>query len=668
MNLFADLVQPMINWLQTNPHWALFFTFLISLTESLAVIGSIVPGSVTMTAIGIMAGSGIMRIDLTLLAAILGAVCGDSLSYALGYIYSDQLVEMWPFSKYPNLLKYGKDFFTHHGGKSVLIGRFIGPLRSIIPVIAGIMQMKQWQFLTANIISAIGWSLLYVIPGVLIGTAGHELSSEAATRLFLLILFGLLGIWLLTIFIKSILGKLRILLKNNLHYFWIKAKNNFKICNVITPLNDKDYYATAGLALLFMLSLLCFIVLYIVSNNTQWLDYINFPVNLFTQSVHTPLLEAFFIVCTQLTSTFTLICLFIISNLWFLYQRTIKDLIYLYSLIIFSTAFVCLFAYFNHTPRPQGLMFTMPGSSFPAINIAVATSFYGFATFYINNRYPAYSKIITSMMLIMIGLSGFATIYLGDYWLTDVFAGYLLGIIICLVHWQIYRTHKTLVPSVNQSLFLVLSIISIIILTSTLSTYFNFKSMSYAHRPFHKEFILTTTKWWDQQKPILPLYRLNRVGKRVSLLNIQYDGDLGYFELGMKQKGWELNSESFLTKLIMSLSNRSDIVKLPLLTQLYENKHPELIMTYKVPNSILILELTIWESNYNLDELYHPLWIGTIHQNNKELHPSNEVVNALAYLVPALESFTLRRVTIPANMIKTSTFPTAPYILLIQEP
>ncbi|MDF1929064.1 hypothetical protein PGH45_01850 [Legionella pneumophila] len=83
MNLLADYVQPLTYWLQANPHWSLFITFLIALSESLAVIGSIIPGSVTMTAIGILAGSGIMRIDLTLLAATLGAICGDSLSYFL---------------------------------------------------------------------------------------------------------------------------------------------------------------------------------------------------------------------------------------------------------------------------------------------------------------------------------------------------------------------------------------------------------------------------------------------------------------------------------------------------------------------------------------------------------------------------------------------------------
>src|ERR1700744_1302656 len=149
MPLFTDYIQPLTLWLYDHPNLALIITFFISFTESLAIIGSVIPGSVTMTAIGILAGSGVMRIDLTLLAAILGAVTGDSASYTLGYIYSDRLSSMWPFKRYPNWINYGKEYFNRHGGKSVLIGRFIGPLRSLIPVIAGMMHMSHLRFYIA---------------------------------------------------------------------------------------------------------------------------------------------------------------------------------------------------------------------------------------------------------------------------------------------------------------------------------------------------------------------------------------------------------------------------------------------------------------------------------------------------------------------------------------
>lgn len=201
-SFLTDPVQVTTHWLYVHPYCALLFTFLIALAESLAVIGSIIPGSITMTTVGILAGSGAMRIDLTFIAAILGAIVGDGLSYLLGYYFSDHLVNKWPFKRYPHWLNYGERYFARHGGKSVLIGRFIGPLRSIIPVIAGMMKMNRWHFFFANVLSAIGWAVLYVLPGVLIGTAGTELAPKKASHLFLAIIVVLIGIWALSLGIK----------------------------------------------------------------------------------------------------------------------------------------------------------------------------------------------------------------------------------------------------------------------------------------------------------------------------------------------------------------------------------------------------------------------------------------------------------------------------------
>ena len=63
MHIYADYIEPITVWLHHNPSYALLFTFIIALLESLAIIGTIIPGSLTMTAIGILAGSNVMRLD-----------------------------------------------------------------------------------------------------------------------------------------------------------------------------------------------------------------------------------------------------------------------------------------------------------------------------------------------------------------------------------------------------------------------------------------------------------------------------------------------------------------------------------------------------------------------------------------------------------------------------
>lgn len=674
MNLFADYVQPLTDWLQTNPRWSLFITFFIALTESLAIIGSIIPGSVTMTAIGILAGSGIMRLDLTLIAATLGAVCGDSLSYALGYFYSERLVEIWPFNKYPHWVKYGEDFFARHGGKSVLLGRFIGPLRSLIPVVAGILHMKQWRFLLANVLSAIGWSLLYILPGALIGAASHGLSAESATRLFVLILIILAGIWLVSLFLKWIFLKLSSFFKNNLHHFWLSFKHPSKLSplyNTLTPIDEPNHFPTAALLLLSVFSLFFFALLTILSIKTQWFNCINLPIHLIVQSFHTPLLEAFFIMCTQLTSTVTITSLYVLCCFWFIYHKHLKMIIYLTSLIISSYFIAFLLAFFIHNPRPQGLQVTMPGPSF-ATNLEIATAFYGFILFYINNKYALLTNTFRTLILVILGLSGIGTVYLGDVWLTDILVAYSAGATVGLTHYLIYRKSNFNYLKTTQSATILFSLLAGILFSTALSTYLNFKTLTYSHTPYRKEYTLNESMWWNQQKPILPMYRLNRIGHRISLLNVQYVGDLDLLQSSLEQKGWETHTESFVTKLLMKLSSNSNKITFPLLAQLYDNKPPELIMTYKDKHSQLILELNIWESSYNISELNKPLLLGTLHQNrygNKNDHQksSSQLINPLTYMIPALSKFTLRRVELPENMLNSTLFPTPPIILLIKD-
>jgi membrane protein DedA with SNARE-associated domain len=671
MDVLVDYVQPLTHWLQQNPRWSVLITFLISLTESLAIIGSIIPGSVIMTAIGILAGSGIMRVDLTLLAAILGAVVGDSLSYFLGYIYSDHLLEIWPFNKYPKWLQYGKDFFAVHGGKSVLLGRFIGPLRSIIPVIAGILHMKQWRFLIANVLSAIGWAILYVIPGVVIGAASHELSTESATHLFVLILMILASIWLLSQIVKWSVHKLNFFWKKNLHALWLSLKKKNIIgtlCKKITPHKETDHYTTASLTLSALFSLFCFTLLTILIIQKQWVNQINIPTHLFLQSIHTVILERFFIFCTQLTSPITIGGIFIIASLWFIYNKQIRTLIYLTYLILISYLFARLLNYSINVPRPEGLRVIMPGSSFPETNLMIATACYGFILFYINHIYSLSINTLRSFVFIILGLSGLGLLYLGDYWLTDVLTAYFAGTTMSLFFCLVYRKNGLNIHKVKDASTLILSLFLGIFIISGLSTYFNFHTLSYNHAPYQKKFTLDEEIWWNQKKPLLPIYRLSRIGKRISLLNIEYAGNLDLLKEYLILNGWEAHTESFFSNLLAWVNNQSTNTKLPLLTQLHENKAPSLMMLYKKDKSIL--ELRIWESNYHVFESNKPLWIGSVHSNipsNKNSAHIPRFIDPISYLFPSKNPFRVRKVDLPNSVIKSTLYPTLPYLILIKK-
>jgi membrane protein DedA with SNARE-associated domain len=84
---------------------------------------------------------------------------------------------MWPLSKYPNLLPRGEAFVTRWGVPSIFIGRFFGPLRASVPLVAGIFEMPYWRFQFANFTSAFVWAGVLILCG-----DGLSLAAEWALK------------------------------------------------------------------------------------------------------------------------------------------------------------------------------------------------------------------------------------------------------------------------------------------------------------------------------------------------------------------------------------------------------------------------------------------------------------------------------------------------------
>lgn len=175
-----------MEYLRYHPAMGILFTFMIALIESLPILGTLFPGSVTMTAIGALIGASILPPVFTGLSAILGAFLGDCLGFWLGWRYRTQIRSIWPFRKFTKWLTYGENFFLKHGGKSLVLGRFIGPTRAAMPMIAGILCMRRSRFVQATAIAAILWSVLYILPGVALGAIALEFPPSQVTTVLLL--------------------------------------------------------------------------------------------------------------------------------------------------------------------------------------------------------------------------------------------------------------------------------------------------------------------------------------------------------------------------------------------------------------------------------------------------------------------------------------------------
>jgi len=163
--------------------------FVTAFGESFAFLSLLFPGTTLLIAAGTLMADGTLPYAPVLAGAVLGATLGDSVSYWIGRRFGGGIARVWPFSRNPDLLPAGIRFFAKHGGKSVAIGRFFGPVRAVIPLAAGLMQMPRGWFWFANIVSALVWAPMLLFAGDAVGEVGDRLIG--ADNTFVLVFGGL---------------------------------------------------------------------------------------------------------------------------------------------------------------------------------------------------------------------------------------------------------------------------------------------------------------------------------------------------------------------------------------------------------------------------------------------------------------------------------------------
>jgi hypothetical protein len=163
----------------------------------------------------------------------------------LGRHFDKQLRSLWPFTRHPELIPRGEKFFHKHGGKSVLFGRFIGPIRPVIPAIAGIMHMNPYHFYFVNIVSAIAWAPVVLLPGVVFGSSLH-LATEVSIRLIVVILIILASAWLCIVGIRTVVTPLLLKLFGRWESHWdfvVRNAFNSTVVLLVLLLTGGGYYA-----------------------------------------------------------------------------------------------------------------------------------------------------------------------------------------------------------------------------------------------------------------------------------------------------------------------------------------------------------------------------------------------------------------------------------------
>lgn len=165
-----DIVRTCVDFIRLHGAWAGPVMFLVSFGESFVGLSLLFPGTTIMVVAGTIARwpfnpHGVLSVWPLMIGGILGAVLGDAISFWAGKKFGHVLERHWYFVSHPDLLTRGYRFFDRFGTASVFIGRFFGPVRACIPLVAGIMEMSWRQFWIANVGSALIWAPALLLLG-----------------------------------------------------------------------------------------------------------------------------------------------------------------------------------------------------------------------------------------------------------------------------------------------------------------------------------------------------------------------------------------------------------------------------------------------------------------------------------------------------------------------
>src|SRR5439155_12943982 len=134
-------------------------------------LGLVVPGETLVVLGGALANAGMLELPETIVAVVLGAIVGDSVGYELGRVLGRPWLERHGrlIGAHAGALARVDALFERHGGKAVVLGRFVGILRALAPFAAGASRMPYRTFLAYNVLGAVLWGPALVLLGYVLG-------------------------------------------------------------------------------------------------------------------------------------------------------------------------------------------------------------------------------------------------------------------------------------------------------------------------------------------------------------------------------------------------------------------------------------------------------------------------------------------------------------------
>lgn len=179
------VVETVVTFVREHEEWAAPVAFAIAFGESFCFLSLLVPGTAILAGIAaLLAASGIEAHILmpAILAAGLGGSLGYAVSFWIGRYFKESVPKIWPFTTRPHLITEAEEFFDTYGAFGVFLGHFFGPVRAVIPVVAGMFRMRELPFQIANVLSAFIWAAGIIGPAFYLVTFKDEVIAFLAAH------------------------------------------------------------------------------------------------------------------------------------------------------------------------------------------------------------------------------------------------------------------------------------------------------------------------------------------------------------------------------------------------------------------------------------------------------------------------------------------------------
>lgn len=521
----TSVLQGLVDWIGMHPAVAGVLVFAAAMAESLAVVGLAVPGAAMMIVAGALVALGALGFWPTLLLAVAGAIAGDGVSFWIGRRYRDRLRTLWLFRRHPEWLSRGESFFYRHGGKSVLFGRFVGPVRPIIPVVAGMFGMRPAVFYAVNVLSAFAWAPAYLLPGMAFGAA-LAVAGEVAARLAVLLVLFAVVIWF-TLWISRWLFQVlppRAALMAQWFLAW--GSRHPRVNRIIGGLLDPAQpEPKALLAMGVLLIGSAWLFLGVLEDVVTGDPLVHADQGLYRlmQNLRTPWGDRVMVFVTELGDGVVIALVAAIVLIWLLWRRSWRAAAYWAAAAGFGQLAATTLKLVLQRPRPLTVQYdALSAYAFPSGHATMSMVVYGFLAVLVGRNFsPPRRWLAYAPAALLIGAIALSRLYLGAHWLSDVLGGLSLGLAWVSLLAIAYYRHPAPV-SMPQGLPYVALLALMLAGGWHVAAQYTTDLQRYAPRVTVQH--LDAASWWREDWRRLPAYRQDFEGEMEQPLNVQWAG------------------------------------------------------------------------------------------------------------------------------------------------